>query len=588
MLHSVKHKEQSEPLPKLVVSFGGYSCAGNKVENQDAFSASLPDDLTLETKGFVATLADGVSSANKAKEAAQLSVTQFIQDYYSTAETWSTTKSAAKVLNSLNEWMYSKSEAFHSSHQQWLTTFSTLIIKSTTGYIFHVGDSRISQYRLGRLTALTRDHNRKQGSKNLVLTRALGAEFRLRVDAHQLELHQGDIYLLTCDGLHDFLDKAFIEKTFSKLPNKPNDKALEIVSQRLVEAAIENGSDDNVSCLLVSVNSLPTMDYSELERNLLDKRVLPPLDVGMKLDGYEIIKKIHESSRSHLYLVQHKNEARPLVLKVPSINFSEDVIYLQGFLREAWLGERVHHKNIMKIKPGNEQSQYLYHFCEYINGQTLNDWMYDNPHPRISQVRDIIKQVIVALRVFQRLDVVHRDLKPENIMIDEFGKITLIDYGAAYIASLAENTNTIEEEVPQGSLNYIAPETLMTMQANHLSDLFSLGIISYQLLTGELPFKPMTKNKALHANITHWQYRSVRQFRPDLPLWLDFALKKATEPNVYDRYQAYSEFEADISRPNTSAVEAFKNQPILQRDPVLFWQGVSLTCFILLLISLAN
>ncbi|NMP32451.1 bifunctional protein-serine/threonine kinase/phosphatase [Thalassotalea sp. M1531] len=579
---------QSKPLPNLVVRFGGYSCAGEKAENQDAFSAFSPDNYELNAKGFVATLADGVSSANKAKEAAQLAVTQFIQDYYSTPETWSTQKSAAKVMTSLNEWMFSKSEAFHSNNQQWLTTLSSLIIKSTTGYIFHVGDSRISQFRNGQYSALTRDHNRKHGGQHLVLTRALGADYRLKVDAHQIALKVGDIYLLSCDGFHDFLSEQDICQALAEIGDKPSNNRLEALSKNLVETALNNGSDDNVSCLLVAVESLPVRQFSELERDLLNKRVLPALDVGMKLDGYEVLKKIHESTRSHLYLVQHKEEETPLVLKVPSLNFSEDVIYLQGFMREAWLGERVNHKNIMKIKRGIENSQYLYHFCEYIPGQTLSEWVFDNPKPSISQIRDIIKQIITALRVFQRLDVVHRDLKPENIMIDEFGKITLIDYGTALIASLEENADSIDEEIPQGSLNYIAPETLISMKADHHSDLFSLGVIAYQLLTGELPFKPMTRNEALSADYENWLYRPIKQYRDDIPLWLDFALKKATEPNPRARYQAYSEFEADICKPNVSAVEEYKSLPILQRDPVLFWQGMSFIFFILFLVALAN
>jgi len=196
--------------------------------------------------------------------------------------------------------------------------------------------------------------------------------------------------------------------------------------------------------------------------------------------------------------------------------------------------------------------------------------------------------VITALRVFQRLDVVHRDLKLENIMIDQFGKVTLIDYGSAQVASLMESANTIHEEVPQGSLDYVAPETLISNKADHVSDLFSLGVIAYQLLSGELPFKPMSKNEALNAQSHQWQYRPIKTYRPDLPLWIDFALKQATDPNPNLRYQAYSEFEADINKPNLSAVEEYKSQPILERDPVLFWQGVSFICFILFLIALAN
>jgi len=159
------------------ITFGGFSCAGVKAENQDAFTACMPKLSDVQSKGFVANIADGLSSASKAQEAAQLAVTQFVQDYYSTPQTWTVAKSAEKVVSSLNEWMYSKSDAFHNDDQQWLTTFSSLIVKSTTGYVFHVGDTRVYQLRAGQLTQITKDHCHGSKYQQSILTRALGADF---------------------------------------------------------------------------------------------------------------------------------------------------------------------------------------------------------------------------------------------------------------------------------------------------------------------------------------------------------------------------------------------------------------------------
>jgi len=242
----------------------------------------------------------------------------------------------------------------------------------------------------------------------------------------------------------------------------------------------------------------------------------------------------------------------------------------------------------MKIETGNNNSPFLYHVCEYINGQTLTQWMFDNPLPSIAQVRDIIQQITLALRAFQRLDLVHRDLKPDNIMIDSYGQIKLIDYGTVLIASLAENSDTITETVPQGTLNYTAPETLLTLKADHQSDLFSLGVIAYEMLCGELPYKPMRRAEVHFSHYEQWQYRSIKQFRGELPLWVDLALEKSTQADSALRYQAFSEFNADLSKPNLSAIEDYKSQPIMQRNPVQFWQGISAFLFIVLIIVLAN
>ena len=580
---------------ELKLVFGGYSHQGVKDENQDAFAVYTPSLSELSTKGATAALADGVSSATHAADAAQLAVTQFIQEYYCTPDTWSTEKSAAKVLKGLNQWLCSQSDALVSatSHgaanqQQWLTTFSTLILKSATGFIFHVGDSRVAQYRLGKLEQITRDHNRRQGGKHVVLTRALGADARLKVDTHKVDVKAGDIYVLTCDGVHDFVSNKVIEAELAKLPSKPTVKALEACSVTLTELAKENGSDDNLTCLLAYVESTPERELVEIERDLRSKVIPPVLSPGMKLDQYVVKKAIHASTRSHLYIVEHAQTHKTSVLKVPSENFSEDPIYLQGFMREAWVGERIKHPNVMQVEPDNNESRFLYHVCEYIEGQTLTDWMHDNPKPTVGQVRDIIAQVIKALRAFQRLDMAHRDLKPDNIMIDQYGQVKLIDYGTVSVASLDEDASTIQESVPQGTLNYVAPETLLLMKADNMSDLFSLGVICFEMLTGQLPYKPMKRAEVTQTSYLDWQYRNAKQYRTDVPFWLDMSLEKATHPDPDKRYQAFSEFEAALSKPDTTAYEAYKKQPLLQRDPVKFWQGLSLILFISLCISLAQ
>lgn len=583
---------------KLQLIVGGYSCAGIKAENQDAFAAKVPTNIELESKGAVAVIADGVSSASRAADAAQMAVTQFISEFYATPETWSTKKSAGQVLNSLNQWLYAQSNALEyaesiasEQYQQWLTTFSAIIFKSTTGFIFHVGDSRISVFQQQKLIPLTKDHNQKQGRHNIVLTRALGADPRLKVDVHQIDLQPQDIYLLTCDGVHDYINNKTLITLLNSLPTTPTNTDLSVISKQIVEQAIAAGSDDNVSCLLVSIVQLPTKQLDEIERELLAKAIPPALKVGQKIDDYQVRKVLYASTRSHLYLVQKNNEA-PLVLKTPSANFCEDTLYLQGFIREAWVGERISHAHVMKIKTPPQNSQFLYHLCEYIEGQTLSDWMRDNPKPSIAQVRNIIEQLVAALRAFQRLEIVHRDLHPDNIMIDNTGQIKLIDYGSAWVAALAERQDTLVETIAQGSVNYCAPETLVSLTATHQSDLFSLGVICYQLLCGELPFKPLSYTKmqklTTQADLSPWQYRSIKQFRPELPIWLDLMLKQATAPQVNNRYQAYSEFIKDFSTPNIAAVEAYKQQPLIQRDPIKFWQTTSLLLTIALIAALLH
>ena len=583
-------KTTQSSVADLQLSFGGFSTKGLKPENQDAFAALVPKKLELRAKGAVAAIADGVSSASKAADASQLAVTQFIQEYLATPETWSTQKSAAKVLTSLNHWLYSQGglvdDLVHDDAPQWLTTFTALIAKSATGYLFHVGDTRITRYREQQFEALTRDHNRKQAGKQMLLTRALGADPRLEVDVHKVDLQAGDLFMLSCDGVHDFIPNSQLKSLLQTLPEVPEKADLESLSEKIVETALANGSNDNVTCLLVYVEAIPNRKLEEIERDLITRTIPPALQVGQKLDGYLVKKVIHASIRSHLYLVIDEETDKPYVLKAPSENFADDAIYIQGFMREAWVGERIRHGNIMRVQHGKKNSKFLYHICEYIEGQTLGEWLHDNAKPSINQVRGIIEQVISALRAFQRMDLVHRDLKLDNIMIDQYGHVKLIDYGTVFVASLDENQETIKEDVPHGSLNYIAPETLLYMKADNQSDLFSLGVICYEMLSGELPFKPMQRAEVTIKDYSDMQYRSIKQFRPELPLWLDLCLQRATEPDPKSRYQAFSEFFTDLNKPSTTAVEEYKNQPLMKRNPVVFWQSVSGILFVSLLLSL--
>ncbi|MEJ2418287.1 MAG: bifunctional protein-serine/threonine kinase/phosphatase [Exilibacterium sp.] len=555
----------------LEIVFGGYTSAGAKPDNEDAFAAFQPPSLsTRQLKGAVACLADGVSSSDKAQVASQTSVTHFIEDYYSTSDTWPVKTSAARVLSALNAWLYHHGQ--HSGAPNSLvTTFSAVVIKSNTAHLFHVGDSRIYRLRTRTLEQLSRDHSHRQVGGRHFLTRALGMDSHLEVDYHQEEVVKGDLLMLTSDGVHDVLTAAELKALLSGVA-----AGLEETAKAIVERALEKGSEDNLSCLLLKVVNLPNEEIDEVHRKLSLLAIPPVMNVGMKLDGYEVIRVLHSGTRSHIYLVKDPCKHRPLVLKAPSENFSDDAQYLEGFIREQWVGQRVNHAGVMKIYPRREFSPFLYHLCEYIEGQTLRQWMYDNPQPSLEQVREILRGVVAALRAFQRMSMVHRDLKPENIILTQKHQVKLIDFGTVKVSGLDEIASPLREEYPVGSVNYIAPEYLLGMRGMHSSDIFSLGVIIYEMLCGEMPYKMDSAHRRVPKHYQNWRYQSVQQYRAGLPLWVDLTLKKATNPNPTHRYQALSEFERDLCTPNESMLRQLGTAPLLERNPSRFWQLLAL------------
>ncbi|WP_370053398.1 protein kinase [Neptunomonas sp.] len=562
---------------KLDVNFGGYSIAGLKSLNQDSFAASNPTGNEREFKGIAAAIADGVSSCEDSHIASQTAVTSFISDYLSTSPSWSVSTSASRVLTSLNRWLFQENQSRQGHLSSMLTTFSSVVIKSSSLYCFHVGDSRIYLMSNGNLEQLSTDHVLNGGSQEY-LSRALGADSHLEVDFFKRLLNEGDRVLMTTDGVHGFLSQSQL-KTLMLAEHE----TLEEHAKAIVNAAVEAGSDDNLTALILDIRQLGIETLDETQQRLTRLPIPPVLTVGNKIDGYEVQQVIFSGTRSHMYLVKDIESNDKYVLKAPSENFTEDLVYLDGFIREEWVGQTLDHNNVMKTFRPLRPKQFMYYLGEYIEGTDLRQWMRDNPEPSIDVVRQITKQIIAGLRAFQRKDMVHQDLKPENIMLTVDGTIKILDFGTVLVAGSNEIISPLDKSIPQGSVNYIAPEYLMGESGNSQSDLFSLAVIVYELLTGKLPYKERPPNAAQLKYYSELDYLPSIQHRKDLPLWIEGCLRKALQPNPSHRYAAFSEFLHDLTVPNRSLEASIKAKPLMERNPTLFWQSC---CAALVLVNI--
>ncbi|TEW55762.1 bifunctional protein-serine/threonine kinase/phosphatase [Psychromonas sp. RZ22] len=567
--------DKRQTTPKLSVCVGGYSTAGKREINQDAFAVKDPySQSERNIKGIVACVADGVSCSDKGQQASHTSVTQFINDYYSTNKSWDVKQSASKVLNSLNSWLYQHNQD-DLRHNGLITTFSSLIIKSTTAHLIHVGDSRIYRYRNKQLTQLTYDHSRAVYNNNTVLTRALGMDCHVDIDYQGVSLQVGDLFLLSSDGVHDYLDKQTLADYVDSLTENSSTQDFEQLSQVICDDALKQGSSDNISCLLLQIRSLPNANLNELFMHLNSLNIPPALQVGNEIDCFKIDKILHDGVRSHVYLATNKLTQESVVLKMPSLNFEEDLDYLLGFYKEQWVGQSINHPSIMSIAKNIKDSVFLYHICEYVEGITLRQWMQEKPLPDLQIAQDIISKIVNAVRVLQRAGMVHRDLKPENIIIktadDGEIEVKLIDFGTVKINGFEEIVKEQQEE-PLGALDYIAPEYLNKGQSSALSDLFSIAVIAYELLTGKLPY-PNNQGQSLdRARQYSWVYQPIKIARNDLPVSLDNVFKKALNPKLLERYSSMSEFIAELSKSQKKQSSKAPKQALLERDPIKFWK----------------
>jgi len=556
----------------LTVSCGQYSAAGIKDSNDDSCGIRVPDAALLRTRGIAAVIADGMSGSEAGKLAAEACVTGFLADYFATPESWSTETAGAKVLTALNRWLYGQGRREYESIQAMVTTLSVLVIKSATAHLFHVGDTRIYRMRRGRLECLTRDHRVRLGSDKNVLSRAMGIELHMEIDYRALPVEQGDIYLLTTDGVHDFLDDAALA-AFVYDPDCDPDAA----ATRIAEQALASGSHDNVTCQVLRIDLLPDLDEHEFYQKFSELPFPPVLEPGMVLDGYKVVRELHASKRTQVYLAVDAQTDRKVILKTPSVNYSDDAEYIDGFLHEEWAGRRIRNQHVLRVFEPHGRRQCLYYVTEYIDGWTLRQWMNDNPEPALEDAREILRQIAAGLRAFHRLEMVHQDLKPENIMIDRYGTVRIIDFGSTRIAGIEEITTPLARNNLLGTRNYTAPEYLQGLQGDNISDIYSLGVIAYELLTGRLPYG---RHELTPRRLRRVRYRPAAQINPEVPLWMDRALQKAVAIERSRRYAVLSEFMHDLSYPNPGFT-ARSIEPLIERNPLLVWKGIALLLFLL-------
>jgi serine/threonine protein phosphatase PrpC len=570
----------------LTVSTGQYSDKGRKDTNQDFHGIVTPAEPLLSSKGIAVALADGISSSDVSQVASETAVSGFLEDYYCTSEAWSVKTSAERVLAATNSWLFAETQQSQSRYDKdrgYVCTLSAMVIKSTTAHIFHVGDARIYLLRAGSLEQLTSDHRVWVSKDQSYLSRALGIGPRIEIDYSSLQIEQGDVFILTTDGVHEYVDADFLIDTLG-VPDPAANSAsnLDHLARVIAEEAMRRESPDNLTVQLVRIDALPEGEAAEIHQRVSELALAPVLEARMLVDGYRIVKEVHGSSRSHVFLAIDEETNTPVILKTPSVELQGDPAYLERFLMEEWVARRISSPHVLKPVAQSRKRNYLYVVMEFIEGQSLAQWMIDNPRPKLEAVRGIVEQIAKGLRAFHRLEMLHQDLRPENIMIDSTGTVKIIDFGSTSVAGMMENAAPDERANILGTEQYTAPEYFLGEAGTPRSDLFSLGVIAYQMLTGRLPYGTDAAKVRTRLALRKLQYRSALDDKRELPAWVDGALRMAVHPDPAKRYQEFSEFMFDLRQPNQSFLSRTR-PPLLERNPVIFWKSVSLVLALLVI-----
>jgi serine/threonine protein phosphatase PrpC len=438
----------------LKVSIGQYSTAGIKQQNQDFHGVYLPEGHVLKQKGIACVIADGIGSSNVSHLAAETAVGSFLSDYYSTSDAWSTQTSAERVIRATNSWLYAQtqqSQGRFDKDRGYVCTLSALILKQQQAHVFHVGDSRIYRIRDHEIELLTHDHRVWLSSREHYLSRALGADYRIEIDYRNIELKEKDIFLLMTDGVYEFVtDQQLLDLILV-------DADLNQLAKAFVEKALEQGSDDNLSLQVIHVEQLPELNQFHIQQDY----VFPQqLSKGEVFEGYVIDKILHQNHRSCLYLA-HDTQQQPLVIKTLGVDLQQDKNAVEQFQLEDWVSKRLKHDNLMQCYPHNTEKKYLFQCYEYLQGETLAQWLHRQEKPlNLDEILPILQQTALALNAMHRLEMLHQDIRPKNIMVinaENAMKIKLIDYGSTAVRGLVE-INPKNANRALGTLAFMAPE----------------------------------------------------------------------------------------------------------------------------------
>lgn len=558
---------------QLRVRVGQHSDRGRKEINQDFHGACIPGEPQLGAKGVAIALADGISSSDVSHIASETAVASFLADYFCTPEAWSVRKSVERVLSATNSWLSAQTRQSRYRYDRdrgYVCTFSALVIKSTTAHLFHAGDARIYRVRDGALEQLTEDHRFWVSAETSYLSRALGIGTQLDIDYRSLRVEAGDVFFLATDGVHEFAEPRFVVDAIDAHAADPDAAA-----RAIVERAFERGSTDNLTAQILRVDELPVQQAGEIHAQMAELPLPPLLEARMNFDGYRIVRELHASSRSHVYLAVDENSDATVVLKTPSLDLRGDPLYLERLLMEEWIAHRINNAHVLRPCAHTRRRNYLYTATEYIEGQTLAQWMIDHPRPDLETVRGIVEQIATGLRAFHRLEILHQDLRPANVMIDATGTVKIIDFGSAHVAGIMEMAPEPPHDLPLGTAQYTAPEYFLGEGGSTRADIFSLGVIAYQMLTGRLPYGAEVAKIKTQSARNNLSYQPAFHLDRRFPPWLDDVLHKATHPNPLRRHADLSEFVFDLRHPGRELLNR-RRPPLIERNPVVFWKSVSL------------
>ncbi|MGY4876536.1 protein kinase domain-containing protein [Vreelandella aquamarina] len=561
---------------QLLISYGQAFVAPDHREHRSSMSVRIPESALLQAKGGCAVISDSVARNSLAKQAGDISVRGFLADYFSTPDHWDVKVSATRVLRALNSWCYSQSQ--HVSNGSFVSSLSALVLRHRDAHLFHMGDTLVFRLRGAEFEQLTRDHITDLGGYRYP-SRALGLDGSVDIDYTQLALKQGDIFLFTTQAVRGTLLPSdyvrLIRQDASDL-----DAACERLAHEAKSRAQERGYGGEQFCFqIMRIDELPDEVSDHPGQVYGDLPIPPELSAGERFDGFDVLGVLSRTAQSRVYRVRDAHTQREMVMKAPSPELSLRNAYLEHFLLQQWVVERVNSPYVVKVMEPSRPRRYLYYLMAPVEGETLRQWAQRHPQATLNQRLDIANQLGKAVQALHHRDVLHQQVNPDNILIDPHGKLVLTDFSACHVREADGHRHSGALLAQLGYGEHTAPEYALGDSVGRRSDQYSLASTTYWLLTGQLPYQLTPDKLRSHTDLEGLIYRSARVANPEISVELDDALRRALDPQRALRFRRMSEFLHALRLP------LGRNRRDNRHDSRFFWQGVAGILLLLLVLS---
>ena len=557
---------------RAIVGFS--SQTGPRKANEDFAGALIGAELPEPRQEVVAAIADGIGGAKGGRIAAETAVRGFLDGFCDLPETMEVQRAGARIVSALNGWVNSMGRQ-DPDLAGLGCTFTALVLRGRAAHLLHVGDTRAYRLSGNRLTCLTTDHVRQEGTgRSHTLTRALGVEAEVRLDYASQPVALHDRFLLCSDGVHGFLADESIGDILRER-SAPEDTA-----NALVAAALTAGGVDNSTALVLDVVALPSAGSADISAGILRLPIMPAPVGGETIDGFLLKALISDGRYSRLFGAEDEVEGGEVAIKFPKPQIASVEAYRAAFVREAWVGARVHNPwvgRVIELPPGRQSC--LYTVMPLYAGELLEARLSRSPQLGLEEGRNIAIKLARAAAALHRAGIIHRDIKPDNVILEGDGALKLIDLGVVRVPGLEEFP---PENIP-GTAAYMAPEMADGEPGSEASDLYALGVTLFRAFTREYPYG----NADAVSPPRRHRPRDFSELRPDLPAWVQAAIGPAIALDPAKRYQDMTEFALEMEAgPARDPVLAARPRTLYERAPVQVWQAISALLAAALLASL--